>query len=137
MRGVCGVCGCSACVTLRTTLPFTRRQSPFDKSQLRYLCISSITRRSLYRFRTIRTAKAAVLAMKSAAYVQFLSNLCICERSTVYLHPSESIESTGGKLSVVSNSGLGRHSLRLGGGESRQTHQPAGPRAASRVLTHQ
>ena len=42
--------------------------------------------------------------MKSAAYVQFLSNLCICERSTVYLHPSESIESTGGKLSVVSNS---------------------------------
>ena len=44
--------------------------------------------------------------MKSAAYVQFLSNLCICERSTVYLHPSESIESTGGKLSVVSNSGL-------------------------------
>ena len=84
------MCGCSACVTLRTTLPFARRQSPFDKSQLRYLCISLITRRSLYRFRTIRTAKAAVLAMKSAAYVQFLSNLCICERSTVYLHPSES-----------------------------------------------
>ena len=91
---MCRVCGCSACVTLRTTLPSTRRQSPFDKSQLRYLCISLITRRSLYRFRTIRTAKAAVLAMKSAAYVQFLSNLCICERSTVYLHPSESIEST-------------------------------------------
>ena len=65
-RGVCGVCRCSACVTLRTTLPFTRRQSPFDKSQLRYLYISSITRRSLYRFRTIRTAKAAVLAMTSA-----------------------------------------------------------------------
>ena len=84
------MCGCSACFTLRTTLPSTRRQSPFDKSQLRYLCISLITRRSLYRFRTIRTAKAAVLAMKSAAYVQFLSNLCICERSTVYLHPSES-----------------------------------------------
>ena len=49
---VCRVCGCSACVALRTTLPSTRRQSPFDKSQLRYLCISSITRRSLYRFRT-------------------------------------------------------------------------------------
>ena len=100
------MCGCSACVTLRTTLPFTRRQSPFDKSKLRYLCISSSTRRSSYRFLIICTANAAVLAMKSAAKVQFLSYLCICERSTVYLHSSASIESIGGKLSVVSKSGL-------------------------------
>ena len=61
------VCGCSACATRSSTLPLTFCQLPFDKSQLRYLCISSSTRRSSYRFLIICTANAAVLAMKSAA----------------------------------------------------------------------
>ena len=49
---VCVWCVRVACSILASTLPFTFGQLPFDKSQLRYLCISSITRRSLYRFRT-------------------------------------------------------------------------------------
>ena len=57
---VCVVCVRVACSTLASTLPFTLGQLPFDKSQLRYLCISSITRRVSYRFLIIRTAKAAV-----------------------------------------------------------------------------